>query len=186
MLAEILIKEEYQKKMKNKLALEIGTGSGLLALICSKSAKHVIATDISREAIECAKKNAEINNAKNISFLLCDLFSAFNTKLKPDLIIFNPPYLPDFDYSEHAPGKNLRMQDLSWHGGKNGVEITMNFLKEAKNHAKKGSTTIIFLASSLSNFEELFSLMKKINLSFEIKARQRFFFEELIAIEGKF
>lgn len=194
MLAEILLKEEYQKKIKNKIALEIGTGCGLLALICSKSARHVFASDISREAVECAKKNAERNKIKNISFVLCNLFSAFNSKLKPELIIFNPPYLPGFDNVNETRkegenrGKNKKIDknEISWYGGEKGIEITKNFLKDAKKHAKKEETGIIFLASSLSNLEELFFFMKKINLDFNIIARQRFFFEELIAIEGKF
>lgn len=189
MLAEILIRDEYQQKMKNKIVVEIGTGCGLLAMICSKSAKQVIATDISRHAISCARKNAEKNKIKNISFVLCDLFSAFNKKLKADLIIFNPPYLPGFEIEINKKSEAyLKKEDASWYGGEKGIEVTQNFLKDAKNYLarSKESGMLLFLASSLSKHERLFSFMKKINLKFKIIAKQRLFFEELFVIEGKF
>ena len=46
---------------KSDNVLEIGTGTGIIAIIASKKLKKVVAVDINRYAVECARKNAEIN-----------------------------------------------------------------------------------------------------------------------------
>src|SRR3989338_5362464 len=88
--------------------IEIGTGSGIIAIEAAKYAYFVIATDINNEALKHARENAAKEKITNISFIHSDLFDYFSkvnhgkisTVLKGiiaskfDLIIFNPPYLP--------------------------------------------------------------------------------------------
>ena len=68
--------------------LEIGTGSGLLAIYFAKNGKQVDAVDISRDALDCASGNCILNGV-SINLALSDLFQ--NVKGKYDTIIFNPP-----------------------------------------------------------------------------------------------
>ena len=73
--------------------LEIGTGSGCIAIALKKHLNcEIDAIDISEKAILIAKENAANNNV-NINFSAKDIHE-FNTSKKYDLIISNPPYVP--------------------------------------------------------------------------------------------
>lgn len=62
--------------LKNKTGLDLGTGSGVLAIAAIKlGAKHVIATDIDANSIEIAKDNARENDIENIDFYVSDLLA---------------------------------------------------------------------------------------------------------------
>jgi release factor glutamine methyltransferase len=72
--------------------LEIGTGSGCIAVsIAKNSNSKITAIDNSLEALEIAKSNAILNSVK-INFVLSDIFN-FSDKKKYDLIVSNPPYV---------------------------------------------------------------------------------------------
>ena len=90
---EIIIERLKSQKKMNSL-LEIGTGSGCIAITVSLEglAKNIFATDISQSAIEIAEKNRKMLGAENIRFGVHDfLKSGFNTKF--DVVISNPPYI---------------------------------------------------------------------------------------------
>lgn len=71
--------------------LDIGTGSGCIAITLDKKLKsRVTAVDISEDALNVAKENNIINNT-NVNFILSDVFS--NVIGKYDVIISNPPYI---------------------------------------------------------------------------------------------
>lgn len=80
--------------------LDIGTGSGCIAIYIAKHAPHaqVTAIDISADAIESAKQNAELNSVENISFFQTDILQV-TPKKKYDLIVSNPPYIAETDYT---------------------------------------------------------------------------------------
>ena len=89
---ETLIDFVIEKPVKS--VLELGTGSGAIAvtLACEWKEVHVTATDISENALSLAKINAEKFNVQNkIHFLTSDWFE--NVKGAYDLIISNPPYI---------------------------------------------------------------------------------------------
>ena len=89
---ETLIEYVIEKPVKS--VLELGTGSGAIAvtLACEWKEVHVTAVDISEEALSLAKINAEKFNVQNkIDFLKSDWFQAVKGPF--DLIISNPPYI---------------------------------------------------------------------------------------------
>ena len=89
---EILVKECVKLVNKKSKILDIGTGSGCIAIEISKNTRaKVDGVDISIDALKIAKKNAKYHNVK-CNFFYSDLFS--NIKDKYDLIVSNPPYIP--------------------------------------------------------------------------------------------
>lgn len=92
------LKKEFTDK-KTLKALDIGTGSGNIAISLAKFIGDkitVIGIDISKEAIELAAENAQLNGIKNVEFVLFDLFDeklVNEFKEQFDLIVSNPPYI---------------------------------------------------------------------------------------------
>ena len=84
--------------------LDIGTGSGCIAISIAKLLKDsvVTAVDVSEKALEVAKKNAEANNV-NVRFILDDILNPQNHELTDnqyDIIVSNPPYVCESEKSE--------------------------------------------------------------------------------------
>ena len=84
--------------------LDIGTGSGCIAISLAKLLKDsaVTAVDVSEKALEVAKKNAEANNV-NVKFILDDILNPQNTELidnQYDIIVSNPPYVCESEKSD--------------------------------------------------------------------------------------
>jgi len=157
-----ILKEEIPKiilKNKNFKVLEIGSGSGVqlnaLSEIGIKN-KNIFACDINPNAVRHCKK-------LGFNCVQSNLFEKISGKF--NLIIFNPPYLPE----DSAEPKESA---LATTGGKKGGEIINLFLQQAKKHLTKDGK--IFLLTS--------SLTKRINwegYNKKIIGKQKLFFEEL-------
>ena len=88
-----------------------------------------------------------------------------------DLIIFNPPYLPD-EKLEDEKSKRITT------GGKHGYEILEKFFSQANEHLNKnGKILIVF--SSLTNKNKVNKLIKKNDFKFQLLESKKLFFEEL-------
>ena len=85
-----------------KLAFDIGTGTGVLAaLLAKRGVARIVATDIDRRALACARENlARLNVAGDVMLLQADLFP----EGRAPLVICNPPWVPARPSSpiEHA------------------------------------------------------------------------------------
>ena len=73
--------------------LEIGTGTGIVAMYASKLTNDITVTDINFDACELAKTNFKLNKINNIEILFGNLFEPVGNR-KFDVILFNTPYLP--------------------------------------------------------------------------------------------
>ena len=131
---EILVEKAIEIINKNNFnnALDIGTGSGAIAISLAKYCNiNVTALDINNEAIEMAKKNASMNKVKNIEFIQSDIFEKINNKY--DIIVSNPPYIKTEDIKTLE--KNVKDYEpiLALDGGKSGLifyeKITNNAIK---------------------------------------------------------
>ncbi len=136
-----LLKEYIESlDLEGKKLLDVGTGTGILAVAAAEKGAEVVASDINPEALEIARENAldrEVDD--RIEFVESDLFE--NIEDRFDVIVFNPPYLPGNDYRELE-------------GGKTGVELTERFLEEVGEYLEEGGFTV-FIASSRSDIERL-------------------------------
>ena len=90
-----------QKKLNDQVILDIGTGSGLIALFLKKNSNNCVihAWDNSEKAIRIAKKNAK-QNYLDINFNNVDILKKHDHTIKFDIIVSNPPYV-------HKKEKNL-------------------------------------------------------------------------------
>ncbi len=88
-LVRLMLKDE----LDGKEILDIGTGSGCIAISLAKNLPNakVSALDIREEALRVARENAKINNV-DINFINVDIFD-YQTEKKYDAIVSNPPYV---------------------------------------------------------------------------------------------
>lgn len=85
-------------------AIDIGTGSGAIAIALAKEEPsiHVTASDISEAAIRVARQNA-LDLDANVDFLIGDMAEPFIEKgIRADILISNPPYIPAHEQMEHS------------------------------------------------------------------------------------
>ncbi len=121
--------------------LDIGTGSGAIAISLASYGFDVVATDVSKEAISLARENA-LDNGVKIDFRVCSFFKCIRKKERFDYIVSNPPYISsrEFDYLDREVKKEPRVALLSrfdgmWH--------TYRILIEARKFLRSGGRVFI-------------------------------------------
>ncbi len=176
LLANVLEKT----KLKGSI-LDIGCGSGLLAIIMAKAAE-VTAVDVCSLAVKTTLQNAEINKIK-LKAIQSDLFS--KVKGKFDLIVFNSPYLPAQPNAnlDGQPTETNLYNDITYSGGKKGRTVITKFIRNVKKYLKKNGK-ILLLISSLTGEKEVLTLFKANNFKTKIISRQKIPWEELMIIEA--
>ena len=126
--------------------LEIGTGSGIVAMYASRLTDNITVTDINFDACELARKNFEANGIEGIEILFGNLFEPVGNR-KFDVILFNTPYLPTEDGDVIDDTLNY-----AFDGGLNGRKVIDMFLDEVGNHLNDGGI-VQMIQSSLSGNE---------------------------------
>lgn len=154
------------------LALDVGTGTGIIALLMARKARWVLGVDLNPIAVELARENAELNNISNVEFRVSDLFE--NVSGEFDVITFNAPYLP---------GEPEEPIDLALVGGERGREVLDRFIEEVPNYLKPGGVVQI-VQSSITGVEETLKRLEKAGLRAEIMASMHVFFEDIVLINA--
>ncbi len=128
-LVEEVIKRS--KTFKNPVIIDVGTGSGAIAITLSKELKsHVYASDISEKAIKVAKTNVDKTKA-NVTLLNGDMLKPYiENDIKVDIIVSNPPYIKYDEEIEDIVKNNE--PHLALYAENNGVEFYDSILKDAK------------------------------------------------------
>ncbi len=128
---EFLIEKIVNENTEINSVLDIGTGSGAIAIALSQKMKNITATDISTSALKVAKKNAKINLAK-IQFIQSDIFE--NIEDKFDIIVSNPPYISKDEF-EILPNEIKKFEpEIALLAEENGLYFYKKILENAKKY----------------------------------------------------
>lgn len=116
--------------------LDIGTGSGAIAIVLKKESNaEITAVDVSKKALEVAKENAK-NLEANVEFVLSDLFENLNGKVF-DKIVSNPPYISETEFQTLDSDVKDFEPKLALVANDNGLEIYEKIIKKAPEHLTK-------------------------------------------------
>lgn len=119
--------------------LDLCTGTGCIALAFAHALPdaHITATDINPDALNLAQKNANANDLSTISFIQSDIFDALDPSTKFDLIVANPPYITQLEWSRLDPlVKNWEQRDALV-ANDDGLAIIKKIILGAFSHLKK-------------------------------------------------
>lgn len=137
-----ILAEEAIKLAGEGDVLDICTGSGAIALAIAKNTRAKIeGADISADAIELAKENAESNGLK-VKFVESDLFTAYKGR-EFNLITANPPYIKSGDIAELQKEVRDYEPKLALDGGESGIDVIVRIAKEADKYLKENGTILI-------------------------------------------
>lgn len=145
--------------MENIEILDMCTGSGCIGISLAKNIKNTKVTlvDISKEAIEIAKKNAIQNEVENkITFIQSDMFE--NVKGKFDIIVSNPPYIKT-NIIQTLDKQVQNEPHIALDGGEDGLDFYKILINEAHKYLKKDGK--IFLEIGYDQKQEVENLTKQ-------------------------
>jgi len=154
---EYLVEKVIKENDFPKSILEIGTGSGCIAIALKKHFVNskIVATDISEPALETARINAEINDVQ-INFQQSDIFE--NVSGKFDIIVSNPPYIPKQEF-EILPKQILEFEpENALLAADDGLYFYREILEQAKKFLTKNGEIYFEIGHDQGNMINDFAL----------------------------
>lgn len=161
--------------IENPFIVEVGTGTGAIAISCAKeiAGAHVLATDISADALALAKENAEINQLTDttspLQFTQGDLLDAATADVlaraaivanttadvtenstadaKINCLIANLPYIPDSEKEKLQPEVGNFDPALALFGGADGLDLVRKLLTQTENRLASGAPILLEIGS---------------------------------------
>ena len=133
-LVELILAENLKDNLK---VLDIGTGSGAIALALAKNRPDwsVTAADISQDALDLSMENANDQNL-NLSFIKSDCFSEISSKY--DIIVSNPPYISREDQEEVGLNVLHSEPHLALFADEDGLAIYRRIAEDSKDYLNDG------------------------------------------------
>ena len=168
---EILVEEviDIAKKMGKVKVLDLCTGSGAISVSIAKYVKdvEVYAVDISKKALEVAKKNAILNDCQDIiKFIYSDMFERLDGE-KFDIIVSNPPYI-EKSKIDKLDREVQKEPIIALDGGEDGLDFYREIIKNGYQYLKyKGyicleigynqKDSVISIFSNEEKYENIYS-----------------------------
>ena len=164
---ETLVNEAVARKPGTSHLLDIGTGSGCIAIAMAKRlpGATVTAIELSEAALAVARRNAAINGAK-VEFLAGSLLEPVAGR-RFDLILSNPPYIPADDIAQLEPEVRDYEPLGALVGGQDGMDLYRTMIPQAPSFLNSGGMLLVEIGISQSlevvrlfqesGFEEIFT-----------------------------
>ena len=152
-----LIRNQFSPWIKAnsvQCVLDIATGSGCLAIAIAKSfpGAEVIASDVSKEALEVAKINIDKLSVRGqVTLVESDLFE--NIEGAFDLIVSNPPYVNPESYDD-LPLEYLHEPDLALIAANNGLDFIARILHDAPPFLKENGILALEMGEAAKAAEQ--------------------------------
>ena len=164
-LVDTVISYIKQSNKNNWNVLDIGTGTGIIPISISKYFSNTqnkilfVATDISKTALENAKKNIELHHIQNIQLIQSDTSKDLSGKF--DIIISNPPYISEKQFQNlQKEVKNYEPKSALF-GGEKGLTYYKKILQNAENFLNKDAK--IFFEIGANQKDDMEKIIHKFN-----------------------
>lgn len=158
---EILVERvinDLKNENKSVSILDIGTGSGAIAVVLKKETKSIVtAVDVSEDALEIAVQNAKNNDAE-IEFVKSDLFENLSDR-KFDIIVSNPPYIETEVINNLSEDVKNFEPHLALDGGEDGLDFYRKIIKSAPNYLNRNGK--LYFEIGYNQAEAVSNLMKE-------------------------
>jgi release factor glutamine methyltransferase len=158
-----------RNSMKHSRFLDIGTGSGCIAISFAHENPGSIgwAVDLSNAALKIARENAIRHGvSERLMFVQADLFECFSSKSVFDLILCNPPYVALEDYDSLPSGVRNFEPYLALFGGSSGLEVYRRFIPQISSRLE--SEGYLLMELGIGQSEEVGQLVESQGLSLEM------------------
>ena len=153
----------------DRAVLDLGTGSGVCALMAARHARRVVAVDISRTAVRCARINAVLNHLDTrIDIRHGDLFEPVIGE-HFDLVLFNPPFLFG------APADE---RDAAWRS----VDVATRFARDLDAHLAPHGAALLLLSSFGNACESFIDELRTRGFALAMHARRRYINETVTVL----
>ncbi|KKU77789.1 MAG: N-methyl-transferase [Parcubacteria group bacterium GW2011_GWA2_47_64] len=141
--------------------LEIGPGTGAISLTAIyKGAKKVVAIDVNPDAVKNTQANIELHNmAGKVEVRQGNIFESLKPDEKFDTIFWNTPF--GFIEQDEVPDLEKAVYDPHY-------KSTERFIKEAKEHLKKGGRVLIGFSTTLGRLDLLQNFVDEADLSLRL------------------
>lgn len=166
LLARVL--REREPDLRARWCVDVGTGTGAIALVLAGLGARVVAVDVSPLAVTLARENLA-GRAEGV--VRGDLMAALRGPF--DVVTFNAPYLPS------APEERIEgWLDRAFHGGEDGVEVSERWVRDLPRVlAPEGRAYLV--VSSRADLDRLARAALEAGFAHEPVGSARFFFEEV-------
>lgn len=167
---ELLVDETLKlaQRVESPSILEIGTGSGCISVTIASyiDNANIVASDISQQALNVANENIAYHNKKDtISLLRSDLVNSFQSK-SFDIIVSNPPYIPDNEFCKLETGVKNFEPKIALSGGENGLKYIKEIISDSKRVLKNEGWCVLEIGKGqASSVEKLFEESGFIDIS---------------------
>ena len=164
---EILVEKclQYLNSTRTKLdCLDLCTGSGAIAIEIKKNANvNMVASDISKKALDVARKNAKKLNV-DVKFVKSNMFEQISQKF--DVIVSNPPYIP----TKVCRTLDVEVRDfdpmIALDGGEDGLDFYKQICKQSKDYLNKNGA--IFLEVGIDEAKQVKNMFEQNGFACEI------------------
>ncbi|WP_250847114.1 peptide chain release factor N(5)-glutamine methyltransferase [Aquisphaera insulae] len=132
-------------------AVDLGTGSGCVAIACAhqKKTARIEAIDLSPDALAVARRNAEKHGvADRIRFHQGDLLAPVADEPPFDAILSNPPYIPTADIATLEPGVRDHEPRMALDGGPDGLRVVARLIRDAAPLLRPGGHLILEIGTA--------------------------------------
>ncbi|UCF80414.1 MAG: peptide chain release factor N(5)-glutamine methyltransferase [Acidobacteriota bacterium] len=149
---EFLVEEALRRLPRETACIvDVGTGSGCVAvaLKTKRSSWNIVATDVSREALDVARRNAAAHGAA-LGLVACDLLSTFPEDAAFDAVVSNPPYIGEDEWKTLDKSVREFEPSVALLAKPSPASVVERLLPEAHVRLKRGGFLIMEISPTIS------------------------------------